>query len=411
MKHLYAILTACVVFALVPGSLFSQDLKTKAHEAFAAQNYPQAIQYLRQALKENPKDAELWYYLGFYTHYLCSDSVPLPGYSEAMSDSIVAYLRTALRLDPSLGDAHYFLGAEYGGRAFRRLQGNDFKGFVENLKLGREAGAYPDWLLEYARNALRSCGPNAILFASGDAGVFPVWYCQFVEGFRSDVTLIPMALMLRPWYVLLLKNGLAEHLAPQPISWSDEQILSMRPYKWNDQVITIPVPRSARDAFGTADTTFSYTLKSDMKSGDAGLLSVLPALMSDMIRTNAWKRSVHFALGASFDDLEGNLQLVGMTRQLVPFDASKPGRGVNFKVTVELLALAHERSCEAELAEAIEVELDAGRLPDLAILRERFGPNPACVPTINVTFVPLSVYDELAAVHSVETTSNQEVVA
>jgi hypothetical protein len=81
------------------------------------------------------------------------------------------------------------------------------------------------------------------------------------------------------------------------------------------------------------------------------------------------------------------------------------------KLTVELLALAHDRGCEAELAGLIEVELDAGRLPDLAILRERFGPNPASVPVIKVTFVPLSAYDELAAVHAVEPTSNLEVVA
>lgn len=42
------------------------------------------------------------------------------------------------------------------------------------------------------------------------------------------------------------------------------------------------------------------------------------------------------------------------------------------KVTVELLALAHERACEAELAEAIAIDLDAGRLSDLAALRDRF---------------------------------------
>jgi hypothetical protein len=57
------------------------------------------------------------------------------------------------------------------------------------------------------------------------------------------------------------------------------------------------------------------------------------------------------------------------------------------------------------------VELDAGRLPDLAILRERFGPNPASVPVVKVAFVPLSAYDELAAVHAVKPTSNLEVVA
>lgn len=68
------------------------------------------------------------------------------------------------------------------------------------------------------------------------------------------------------------------------------------------------------------------------------------------------------------------------------------------KVTVELLALAHERACEAELAQAIDADLDAGRLPDLAVLSERFGPSPASVPAIEVKLVPLSTYDELAAV-------------
>jgi hypothetical protein len=81
------------------------------------------------------------------------------------------------------------------------------------------------------------------------------------------------------------------------------------------------------------------------------------------------------------------------------------------KVTVELLALAHERTCEADLAVLIEEELKAGRLPDIAILRERFGPNPASVPVVNVTLVSLRAYDELAAVHTVKPTSNLGVVA
>ena len=79
------------------------------------------------------------------------------------------------------------------------------------------------------------------------------------------------------------------------------------------------------------------------------------------------------------------------------------------KVTVELLALAHDRACEAELAQGIDAELDAGRLPDLALLRERFGPSPASVPVIDVKLVPLNVYDELVAVHVVEPASSLEV--
>src|SRR6266545_3376913 len=81
------------------------------------------------------------------------------------------------------------------------------------------------------------------------------------------------------------------------------------------------------------------------------------------------------------------------------------------QVTVELLALAHDRTCEAELAQVIETELDAGRLPDLALLRERFGPSPASVPVIDVTLVALNAYDELAAVHVVEPASSLEVAA
>ena len=71
------------------------------------------------------------------------------------------------------------------------------------------------------------------------------------------------------------------------------------------------------------------------------------------------------------------------------------------KVTVELLALAHDRTCEAELAEIIDADLDASRLPDIDLLRARFGPAPGSVPDIEVELVPLSAYDELAAIYTV----------
>jgi len=74
------------------------------------------------------------------------------------------------------------------------------------------------------------------------------------------------------------------------------------------------------------------------------------------------------------------------------------------KVTVELLALAHERACEAELAEAISADLDAGRLPDLAALRARFRPAETAMPTVVVELAPLRVYDELAAVGGLAST-------
>ena len=78
---------------------------------------------------------------------------------------------------------------------------------------------------------------------------------------------------------------------------------------------------------------------------------------------------------------------------------------------VELLALAHDRACEGELAEALDADADAGRLPDLAFLRAYFGPDPASVPLIDVEVVPLSIYDELAVVVAVAATSALQVAA
>jgi len=67
---------------------------------------------------------------------------------------------------------------------------------------------------------------------------------------------------------------------------------------------------------------------------------------------------------------------------------------------VGLLALAHERACEAELAQDIDAELEAGRLPDLDLMRQRFAPDLATIPHVTVALVPLSVYDELANVRA-----------
>ena len=67
------------------------------------------------------------------------------------------------------------------------------------------------------------------------------------------------------------------------------------------------------------------------------------------------------------------------------------------RLTVDILALAHDRGCEAELATVITGHLDAGTLPDMAALRERFAPDPATLPNITVLITPLSDYNALLA--------------
>ena len=84
------------------------------------------------------------------------------------------------------------------------------------------------------------------------------------------------------------------------------------------------------------------------------------------------------------------------------FEALLPGTGDKqaCRTMVGLLALAHDRACEAELAAAIDAELDIGRLPNLDDLTRRFAPDPAAIPDIAVELVPLHLYDELGTVRA-----------
>ena len=77
---------------------------------------------------------------------------------------------------------------------------------------------------------------------------------------------------------------------------------------------------------------------------------------------------------------------------------TRRGEKTACRTLVELLSLAHERACEAELAEIIDRDLEAGRLPDLESLSERFRATATVLPHVVITLMPLCAYDELGTV-------------
>jgi hypothetical protein len=79
------------------------------------------------------------------------------------------------------------------------------------------------------------------------------------------------------------------------------------------------------------------------------------------------------------------------------FDALLAGGDARLacRCMVGLLALAHERGCEAALAQHLEALLKAGELPHLDTLRERFGPAPSELPHVEVRLGSLVDYDAL----------------
>jgi hypothetical protein len=92
-------------------------------------------------------------------------------------------------------------------------------------------------------------------------------------------------------------------------------------------------------------------------------------------------------------------QLFPRRAYALTFDALLAGLGERpaCRVMVGLLALAHERVCEAELALALQTALDERVLPDLKTLIERFRPRDLALPVVVVTLPALAIYDEIAA--------------
>ena len=80
------------------------------------------------------------------------------------------------------------------------------------------------------------------------------------------------------------------------------------------------------------------------------------------------------------------------------FHALRDGHGeaLACKVTVELLALAHEGVCEAALGEELEGLLESGTVPDVKGLFARFAPAASgTLPSVNVQLPTLAGYDAL----------------
>jgi len=342
------------VFAL-SSCLFGQELtlKEKAIEEFKKENYIEAIEILKEALKENVEDAEVYYYLGWFNHYLAYDSRPLKGYDLSHSQKIFSYLDKALELDPNYGDAKYFYGAECSANALNSMQNYDLKKLRYFYKLAFNKGAYPNWLIELGENLLNSCPENSILFVGGNADFDICTYLQLHQELRKDITVIPIGNIDRPWYVEFLKNGLQDGVKPISLSLTKNQIYDIHPFKWDTTIVSIPVQKNEIEKYNLPnDFTLSWEINPDLtsqrlhskmlneKAKNRTYLSPQRAILLQIIEENNARRPIYFSnfCNSSFyGGIDKYLSNCGLVSKLTPVNTKENNIQIDYTEFEKLL--------------------------------------------------------------------------
>ncbi len=215
--------------------------------------------------------------------------------------------------------------------------------------------------LEWAKNYLDSCEPNAILFTNADNDTYPLWYVQQVENYRTDVRVVNAQFLNEDAYLdqLRKQEGLSAPIAMTTPSHKYVQgVRDYFPYvdyglkdsvelgdllevmisdNKSDQVemasgewINFLPTKNIKLSVNTQQLAQSKTLNAEQLKNAAPAIewefkkeyaTRMDLAIFDILKTNNWERPIYFGAGVSKDTymgLDKYMYLEGFAYRLLP---------------------------------------------------------------------------------------------
>jgi len=317
MNNFYLfILTSLLLFACKAQT----DLtwQEQAEQYFNNNQYNQAAEFLEEQLFTDPGNQELHYYLGqTYKVLACDDGSKMNYINPELAIRSAAHFKRAIEISPGYKGKQFVVGpysklqSEWGSLAFKFL----FDGKIDSAKwafeTGQADGGFYPAIMEYNKNIMVSCKPNAILFTNGDNDTYPMWFLQFIDGYRKDITIVNLSLLNVPWYIKQVINNYPTGTNNLKLNLSDEEIDKLSPKLWEDKNVTLPVDDPLNKK-GTLEWMIIPTLEEKA-------IRVQDIMVMEILESNNWERPIYFSTTVSNVNkigLEEYLSLEGLVYRL-----------------------------------------------------------------------------------------------
>ena len=299
-----------------------KELLEKGKTEYKQNNFDQAVKYLENALESGLKNQEVFYFLGCAYDRL---SYPRTDYW-ADSDiellkKAAGYFKKVISINPvyngekSILDPYSKLTHVWGNIAVYYLLNGDKNKAKESFKKGKEEGGFLTPLLEYNKNVLNSCEKDAIIFTNGDNDTFPLWFLQFVERKRKDITVVNLGLLNNSWYVKSLKSTNIFSLNKIDFGMTDDQIESAEVMPWKTNDISIFIPEDELNKEGVIKWTMQPTIQENY-------IRVQDMMIIKILQKNLLNRPIYFAVSVSEQNrinLSSYLTIEGLVQKFNTF--------------------------------------------------------------------------------------------